>query len=117
MEGERVPDVPLYTAGLVLSYDAPLVDRYRLLGRIDDSHVGPIVDYTFSQNNLPGHNIANARVGLAWDHITGWLFVNNVADTRAELSDTNSLGANGAFLNRVATNQPRTVGITLGFKF
>jgi outer membrane receptor protein involved in Fe transport len=117
MEGERVPDVPLYTAGLVLSYDAPLVDRYRLLGRIDDSHVGPIVDYTFSQNTLPGHNIANARIGLAWDHITGWLFVNNVADTRAELSDTNSLGANGAFLNRVATNQPRTVGLTLGLKF
>jgi outer membrane receptor protein involved in Fe transport len=117
MEGERVPDVPLYTAGLVLSYDAPLVDRYRLLGRIDDSHVGPIVDYTFAQNNLPGHNIANARVGLAWDRITGWLFVNNLADTRAELSDTNSLGANGAFLNRVATNQPRTIGITLGYKF
>lgn len=115
--GERVPDVPLYTAGLVLSYDAPILDNYRLLGRLDDSQVGPIVDYTFAQNSLPGHNIANARVGLSWTQITGWLFVNNLADTRAALSDTNSLGANGAFVNRVATNQPRTVGITLDYRF
>jgi outer membrane receptor protein involved in Fe transport len=116
-EGERVPDVPLYTAGLVLSYDAPLVGRYRLLGRIDDSQVGPIVDYTFAQNFLPGHNIANARLGLAWDDVTAWVFANNVADTRAALGDTNSLGANGAFVNRVASNQPRTIGLTLNFKF
>jgi outer membrane receptor protein involved in Fe transport len=116
-EGERVPDVPLYTAGMALNYDAPIWNGYRLLGRLDDSHVGPIVDYTFAQNMLPGHNIANARIGLAWQQITGWAFVNNIADTRAELSDTNSLGANGAFVNRVSTNQPRTVGLTLNYKF
>jgi iron complex outermembrane recepter protein len=115
--GERVPDVPLYTASAALSYDAPLFGNYRLLGRLDDTHVGPMVDYTFAQNQLPGHNIANARIGLAVDKITGYLFVNNLADTRAPLSDTNSLGANTAFLNRVASNQPRTIGLTIGFKF
>jgi outer membrane receptor protein involved in Fe transport len=115
--GERVPDVPSYTAGFALSYDAPITDNYRLTARLDDSQVGPIVDYTFAENQLPSHNIANARVGLAWGKAYSYLFVNNLADTRAELSDTNSLGANGAFVNRVSTNQPRTVGITIGYKY
>lgn len=115
--GERVPDVPSYTAGFALSYDAPLAADYRLTARIDDSQVGPIVDYTFAENQLPSHNIANARVGLARGKAYGYLFMNNLADTRAELSDTNSLGANGAFVNRVSTNQPRTVGITIGYKY
>ena len=116
-EGERVPDVPLYTAGAALNYDAPLRGRYRLLGRLDDNHVGPIVDYTFAQSNLPGHNIADARIGFGTERITAYLFVNNLADTRAALSDTNSLGANAAFLNRIATNQPRTFGMTVSSKF
>ena len=116
-EGQRVPDVPLYTAGVALNYDAPLFGAFNLLARIDDNWVGPIVDYTFGQNNLPGHSIADARIGLANDRISGYLFVNNLTDTRAALSDTNSLGANAAFLNRVATNQPRTIGLTVGYKF
>jgi outer membrane receptor protein involved in Fe transport len=116
-EGQRVPDVPLYTAGVAFSYDAPLFGQVRLQARIDDSLVGPIVDYTFGENDLPGHSIANARVGLTKDHIYGNVFVTNVADTRAALSDTNSLGANAAFLNRIATNQPRTIGLTVGYKF
>jgi iron complex outermembrane receptor protein len=116
-EGQRVPDVPLYTAGLAFNYDAPLFAEVHLTARIDDSLVGPIVDYTFAENDLPGHSIANARVGLARDHLYGNLFVTNFTNVRAELSDTNSLGANAAFLNRVATNQPRTIGLTVGFKF
>ena len=116
-EGQRVPDVPLYTAALALSYDAPLFGQVRLTGRIDDSLEGPIVDYTFGENDLPGHSIANVRAGLAQDHLYGNVFVTNFTNIRAALSDTNSLGANAAFLNRVATNQPRTVGLQIGYKF
>ena len=78
-----------------MSYDAPLMGNYRLTARIDDTQVGPIVDYTFAQNQLPRHNISNFRVGLAVDKAYGYFFVSNLADTRAQLSDTNSLGANG----------------------
>jgi iron complex outermembrane receptor protein len=116
-EGQRVPDVPLYTAGVAFSYDAPVFGGYALRARIDDNLVGPIVDYTFGQNNLPGHSIADARLGLAKDRISAYVFVNNIADIRAALSDTNSLGANAAFLNRVATNQPRTIGLTLSYRY
>jgi len=116
-EGQRVPDVPLYTAGVALAYDAPLFDGYHVQARLDDSLVGPIVDYTFGENDLPGHSIANARIGIANKQVSAYVFVDNLSDTRAELSDTNSLGANGAFLNRIATNQPRTIGVTLGYKY
>ena len=116
-EGQRVPDVPLYTAGVAFSYDAPVYGEVRLTARIDDSLVGPIVDYTFAENDLPGHSIANARVGLVKDRLYGNVFVTNFTNTRAALSDTNSLGANAAFLNRIATNQPRTVGLQVGYKF
>jgi hypothetical protein len=35
----------------------------------------------------------------------------------ALLSDTGALSANVSILNRVATNQPRTIGADLNFKY
>jgi hypothetical protein len=45
------------------------------------------------------------------------LFLDNAANTRAILGNTNALSFNVATFNRVATNQPRTVGLDINYYF
>jgi outer membrane receptor protein involved in Fe transport len=116
-EGQHIPDIPRYTASLSVTYERPAFADYNWLLRAENNHIGPMTDYTFSQNNLPGYNLANIRIGLADAKTSATLFANNLANTRAALSDTNSLGANLPTFNRLATNQPRTIGVNLGYKF
>jgi outer membrane receptor protein involved in Fe transport len=44
-------------------------------------------------------------------------FVDNLTNKIALLSDTGALSANVNIFNRVATNQPRTFGVDLNYKF
>jgi hypothetical protein len=48
---------------------------------------------------------------------TLFVFIDNLTNKQALLSDTGALSANISILNRVATNQPRTIGADLNFKF
>jgi outer membrane receptor protein involved in Fe transport len=56
-------------------------------------------------------------VGVETDRWSVLAFVDNLTDKRALFSDTGALSANISILNRVATNQPRTVGIDFNYKF
>ena len=77
---------------------------------------GPLNETTFRFNpELPAYNLVNLRVGLtraSWDAA---LFVNNLTDERAFLSLDRERGTRA----RVGylTNQPRTVGVTVGFSY
>jgi outer membrane receptor protein involved in Fe transport len=115
--GDRIPDIPEFTGDISLTYQAPAFGDYDYLARIEDNLVGPFVDYTFSQNRLPGYNLVNLRFGLVSDAVSGFFFINNLSNVRTALSDTNSLGANLPTFNRVATGQPRTIGVTLKYNF
>ena len=48
---------------------------------------------------------------------TAVLYVDNVTDKRALLNNINQMAVNVADWNRVAVNQPRTVGVDLSVKF
>jgi len=115
--GERIPDVPKYTGSAALVYEHPAFGPYNFQARISEDYVGPIVDVTYSLNQLPGYNLASLRLGLVSSKLSGYFFIKNLGDVRAALSDTNSLGANLPTFNRVATNQPRTIGINLAYHF
>jgi hypothetical protein len=43
--------------------------------------------------------------------------VDNLTNKKALLSDTGALSANVPIFNRIATNQPRTVGVDAAYKF
>lgn len=116
-KGQPIPDIPRYTTSLSLTYEVPAFGDYDFIARVENNHIGPMTDYTFAQNNLPGYNMANIRMGLVNDKISGYFFINNLGNVRAALSDTNSLGLNEPMVNRVATGQPRTIGINAGYKF
>jgi iron complex outermembrane receptor protein len=116
-KGDRIPNVPKYMVSGQINYRAPLNDELDLVANVSDRLLGGVEDITAQRNRLPGYNLLDARIGIEKKAWTAALFANNLTNKHAQLSDTNSLGANLPQFNRVATNQPRTIGIDLSFHY
>jgi iron complex outermembrane recepter protein len=117
VSGERLLDVPQFTANTSLSYRRPIDERMSLVARVTNSYVDSIQDITFTRNSLPPYDLVGMRAGVDAGHWSAFLFADNVTNKMALLSDTGALSANISILNRVATNQPRTIGLDLSVKF
>jgi hypothetical protein len=115
--GDRLLDVPNVTSNTSVSYRYPLRAAMNLLFRVNNSYVDSIQDITFGRNTLPSYDLVDTRFGVESDHWSVLLFVDNLTNKVALLSDTGALSANVSIFNRVATNQPRTIGADLNFKF
>jgi outer membrane receptor protein involved in Fe transport len=115
--GDRLLDVPQWTANTTLAYRRPLRDALALIARATNSYYGSVQDITFTRNTLPSYDLVGARAGVQSDRWTATLFVDNLTNKQAYLSDTGALSANISILNRVATNQPRTYGLDLSVTF
>ncbi len=146
-EGNRLPSVPRVQAAAAATFRWPLrpgaeafltgtyhhvgsrytqIDDYAAgLGTVDMTGFeagggatigGPLTQTTFTFDpELPAYNLANVRVGVTRANWEAALFVNNLTDERAFLALDRERGTRG----RVGylTNQPRTVGVTLGFNY
>ena len=110
-KGDRLQSVSDWTWSANLEYRNPLNDAASCVARIGASHVGSRIDVTTQRNYLPGYPIADARAGIETGKWTYHLFVNNLTNKRAQLSDSNSYSVNVPKFNRVTTNQPRTFGV------
>jgi outer membrane receptor protein involved in Fe transport len=115
--GQRLLDVPQVTANTSLSYKQPLADGKNLVARLTNSYVDSIQDITFTRNTLPPYDLVGFRLGVETVRWSAFLFADNLTNKMALLSDTGALSANISILNRVATNQPRTIGADLTYKF
>jgi outer membrane receptor protein involved in Fe transport len=119
VSGDRLLDVPEVTSNTSATYryPLPLSQPMNLVVRVNNSYVDSIQDITYARNTLPSYDLVNSRVGLEADHWSAMFFVDNLTNKVALLSDTGALSANVPIFNRVATNQPRTFGIDLNYKF
>jgi outer membrane receptor protein involved in Fe transport len=119
--GDRLLNVPSYTASTSLVYSVPVGDSYNLVARASNVLVGPSNAETFYVQELPSYDIVNTRVGLVRDLVrhswSGFLYVNNLTNKRAFLNNVPDYLANMPSINRVATNQPLTVGVSVDFKY
>jgi iron complex outermembrane receptor protein len=107
------------TASLSLIYSTSVMGDYQFSARVADQFVGSSYDvaYYFGYK-LPSYNLANARVGLAHDSWAVDLFVDNLTNKVALLSANNtSFQFNIPQLVRYSTNQPRTAGVQVNYKF
>jgi iron complex outermembrane receptor protein len=107
------------TASLSLTYITNVMDDYKLSARVADVFVGSSYDvaYYFGYK-LPSYSLANARVGVARGDWSADLFVDNLANKVALMTANNtSFQFNIPQVVRYATNQPRTVGVQLNYKF
>ena len=105
------------TANTSISYKRPLDERINLVARVTNSYVDSIQDLTSTRNSLPPYDLVAMRLGVESNRWSAFLFADNVTNKKALLSDTGALSANISILNRIATNQPRTIGADLSFKF
>ncbi|MEJ7809775.1 MAG: TonB-dependent receptor [Gemmatimonadaceae bacterium] len=143
-EGNRLPSVPRVQAAAAATVRRPLrsgaqaflTGTYHYIGsrytQIDDYATGsgtvnlnsfgantiggPLSASTFTYDpELPAYNLVNLRVGVTRANWETALFVNNVTDERAFLALDRERGTRA----RVGylTNQPRTLGLTLGFHY
>jgi iron complex outermembrane receptor protein len=117
VSGERLLDVPEVTANTALSYKQPLANDLNFVSRLTNSYVSGIQDITFTRNSLPAYDLVSLRAGVEAGRWSAVLFADNLTNKMALLGDTGALSANISILNRVATNQPRTIGVDLNFRF
>ena len=122
-KGTQLPIAPEYKASMSVQYSF----QSQLWGgdpyvRLDWSYVGDSVNsldgtesivFTQGPTEQPSYDIGNFRMGLDAEKWSGTLFVDNVTDKVAEQFYNNRWGS----LQRVSVNKPRTVGVTLRWKF
>lgn len=111
-------NVPKDAGSLALIYSSKVGD-YQLTGRVADTYVGPAYDQAYAFGiSLPAYNLVNARLGLGNDSWTASLFVDNLTNKIAELTTNNTqFQFNVPQLVRVSTNQPRTFGTEINYRF
>ena len=90
--------------------------------RLDWAYVGESVNsldgtesivFTTGPTDQPSYNIGNFRMGLDAEQWSGTLYVNNITDELAEQFYNNRWGSR----QRLSINKPRTIGLTLRYKF
>jgi len=112
-------NVPKSMGSLAATYSTELFVNYKLTGRVSASYVGPTIDESYFYNiQLGGYTLANARLILARDRWSASLFVDNLTNKVAAISANNtSFQYNIPSLVRYSTNQPRTYGTELNYRF
>ena len=115
--GTPIQEVPQWTSSESIAYRHRLTDQLALTARADNTYMGSRTDATFAINQLPAYDLANIRAGIDGGRWSAVLFVNNVADKRALLSNIVQDAVNLPTYNRVAVSQPRTAGVDFNYKF
>jgi outer membrane receptor protein involved in Fe transport len=112
-------NVPKETASLAVMYSTTVFQNYKLTARVSDSFVGSSIDESYYFDiPLPSYSIANARLGLYGDKWSANLFVDNLTNKVAEITANNtSFQFNIPYVVRYSTNQPRTFGTQLNYRF
>jgi iron complex outermembrane receptor protein len=116
--GERILNIPKFTGSLALTYSRPVFANHNLMVRASDNYTGSLIDASYFREELPGYSLVDFRTGLVGEPWSVYLFVNNVTNKIAELTiDNTSLAWVTPSITRVTTNQPRTAGVELAYKF
>jgi outer membrane receptor protein involved in Fe transport len=116
--GIPILNVPKDAASLALIYSTK-VGAYQLNARVADVYVGPSFDQAYAFGiPLPSYSLSNARIGLAGGKWDATLFVDNLTNKVVWNTTNNTqFQFNVPQLVRVSTNQPRTFGTEINFRF
>jgi outer membrane receptor protein involved in Fe transport len=118
VSGLPILNIPKYTETTSLTYLTPISASYKFMARVNNSYVGQSTDVQYTYATLASYNLVGLRFGLVGDRLSGYLFADNLTDKRAELGiNTSGFAWTIPSLIRVATNQPRIIGVDLKYKF
>jgi outer membrane receptor protein involved in Fe transport len=112
-------NVPKANASGSLTYSHEVFTDYQLTGRLDAAYVGQATDVAyFFGEQLPSYTIANFRVIVDKDKWSSQLYVDNLTNKQALMTANNtSFQFNIPQVVRYSTNQPRTIGLQLSYRF
>lgn len=121
-KGDQLQNTPKWTANASAEYHDQLSTTLKGFARLDYSYVGPadfLYDRTSPFYRREGFSVFNARIGV--DPLEGpWdasVYINNMFDKQGATDLPVAISADLPTTRRVALNQPRTVGVTLGYHF
>ena len=114
--GDRVQDVPQWTDTTTFTYRHPVTGAYDFVLHAENVYAGTERDTGFTLRRLPARNIASIRASLIGSSgVSLSLFIDNLTDKRAYIGDPEEIFSFVPALNRVTTNQPRTVGLEFSY--
>jgi outer membrane receptor protein involved in Fe transport len=120
MEGEQLENVPLWNGNATARYSFTPLPGYDGFVRADGQYVGesyPDFIRTDPATFQRAYALMDLRAGLLHEAWEADLFVGNVFDKQAALSEFLSDNYAATTRTRMYTNQPRTAGLSLQWKF
>ncbi|HWZ64663.1 MAG TPA: TonB-dependent receptor [Steroidobacteraceae bacterium] len=117
--GLPILNIPKYTETTSLTYTRPAFDGIDFTARLSNSYVGEMTDIEYTYATLPSYDLIALRLGLSsgqkW---SAYLFGDNLTDKRAQLGiNTTAFAWTIPSVERVVTNQPRTIGVDFNYRF
>ncbi|MDZ7782260.1 MAG: TonB-dependent receptor [Halioglobus sp.] len=122
MSGDRLPDVPEWSANVTLDYVVP-VKSGEFFAVANWNYVDETLEFigdggddvtgfgVISGNSKPDYDILDLRVGFTSEENWEWLvYVDNVTDEEAIYSYSDALAFNIEAYDRTVRNRPRTFG-------
>lgn len=113
-KGERLPNVPRFTAALNADYELPLGSLRPTVGAtlryVDERKAG----FGPTAYPLPDYTTVDLRAGLTFNSVKAQLYVHNLLDERGQLS---AIISAARVLPVPAIMQPRTIGLTVTTQF
>jgi len=117
-KGAPVLNIPKYTGTLALQYSHEAFADYLATARISTSYIGPVYDIAYTEQRLTPYDLVDFRLGLQDDVKNLAFFVSNLTNRHAPITINNtSFSWVTPSLTRVASNQPRTIGVDLTYHF
>lgn len=116
--GLAILNIPKYTETTSLTYTRPAFAGFTFTARLNNSLVGPMTDIEYTYAQLPSYDLVGLRFGLVGARLSAYLFGDNLTDKRAQLGiNTTAFAWTIPSVERVVTNQPRTIGVDVNYKF
>jgi iron complex outermembrane receptor protein len=116
--GLPILNIPKYTETTSLTYMTPVSDSFKFMARVNNSYVGESTDIEYTYATLPAYDLVGLRFGLIGSKLSGYVFADNLTNKHAELGiNTTGFSWTIPSLERVVTNQPRTVGVDIKYSF
>ena len=125
--GDRVPQIPRESAQFDADYHFPIGNNMTGFAHADYRYVGNSWSTNNSNTNpdtgrvvpliRPAYRIADLRAGVRYEKTEYALFVKNLTNELANLSDTNAVAGQAVGQSRVAVSPPRTIGVEFRYRY
>ena len=120
-KGDPLQDVPHWNLAGGVEYAKSFSNGFNGFGRLDVNYTSDalaLYDRTSPFHERKGFVITNVKLGIDnGDHWQAVFFVDNLFDKIGQTGLPAAIGADLPTTRRIAVNRPRTVGVTLSYKY